>query len=71
MGFIKTLFSTMGLLIVIYIFIGIFVNTAPPHFPTTGLSSSFHSWVQYFISVIFWPISFWTPPFTLGKWTGV
>ena len=51
-AFIRTLFSTTGLLIVIYIVIGVFVNTASPHLPTTaGNISLFHSWVQYFVGV--------------------
>jgi hypothetical protein len=45
------------------------VNTAPPHVPTAGASlNSLHSWVQYLISILFWPLSFWTPSFTVGKW---
>jgi hypothetical protein len=69
MGFIKTLFSRTGLLIMIYIVIGVFVNTASPHVPSFGANlTSLHSWVQYFISIIFWPLSFWTPAFTVGKW---
>jgi hypothetical protein len=70
-AFIRTLFSTTGLLIVIYIVIGVFVNTASPHLPTTaGNISLFHSWVQYFVSVFLWPLSFWKPTFTVGKWRG-
>lgn len=70
MKFFNTLFSKIGLLIVIYILIGIFLNTASPHLPTTaGNLASLHSWAQYFISVLFWPLSFWTPTFTVGKWT--
>ena len=69
MKFFSTLFSTTGILIVLYILIGVFLNTAPPHLPTTaGSLSSVHSWVQYFISVLFWPLSFWTPTFMVGKW---
>ncbi len=69
MDFLKTLFSTRGLVIVIYVLVGVFFNTAPPHLPTTvGSLSSLHSWVQYFISVLFWPLSFWHPTFTVGKW---
>jgi hypothetical protein len=68
--FVKTLFSTTGLLIVIYIVIGVFTNTAPPHLPTASATnvSFLHSWVQYFISVFLWPLSFWHPTFTVGKW---
>ena len=69
MKFLKTLFSTTGLIIVLYILIGVFYNTAPPHIPSTaGSLTSLHSWIQYFISVFFWPLSFWHPTFTLGKW---
>ena len=38
MKFLNTLFSTTGLLIAIYILIGIFYNTAPPHIPSTAPS---------------------------------
>jgi len=69
MAFIKSLFSTNGLLIAGYILIGVFVNTASPHLPTTTFSVlSLHSWVQFAISVLFWPLSFWHPSFTVGKW---
>ncbi len=71
MNFLKALFSPTGLLIGVYILIGVFVNTAPPHLPSTaGGLASLHSWVQYVISVLFWPLSFWSPSFTVGKWTG-
>jgi hypothetical protein len=71
MSFIRALFSSTGLLIALYILVGVFVNTAAPHLPTTpGSLGSLHSWVQYAISVLFWPLSFWTPNFTVGKWTG-
>ena len=70
MNFLKTLFSWTGILIALYILIGVFLNTAPPHLPaTSGNLASLHSWVQYFISVLFWPLSLWTPTFTVGKWT--
>lgn len=70
MSFVKTLFSTTGLLIAVYILIGVFLNTASPHLPTAaGSLTSLHSWVQYVISVLFWPLSFWHPNFTVGKWT--
>jgi len=72
--FFKTLFSLTGLLIVIYILIGIFLNTKYPHFPMEDDHSTadyVHSWVQYFISIMFWPLSLWSPPtFTVGKWPG-
>ena len=70
MKFLNTLFSTTGLLIVVYILIGVFYNTASPHIPpTSGGLTTLHSWVQYFISVLTWPLSFWHPTFTVGKWT--
>jgi hypothetical protein len=69
-AFLKTLFSTRGLLIAVYILIGVFANTAAPHVPSTPNSlESIHSWGQYIISVLFWPLSLWHPTFTLGKWT--
>jgi hypothetical protein len=69
MGFIRALFSKTGLFIVIYIIIGLFVNTASPHVPSFGANlTSLHSWVQYLISIFFWPLSFWTPSFTVGEW---
>ena len=40
MKFLNTLFSTTGLLIAIYILIGIFYNTAPP--PYSVDCSQFH-----------------------------
>ena len=70
MKFLQTLFSKMGLLIVVYILIGVFVNTASPHLPTAAFSvAALHSWVQYAISILFWPLSLWHPTFTVGKWT--
>ena len=70
MDFLKTLFSRRGLLIAIYILIGVVLNTAAPHVPATPDSASLlHSWCQYIISVLFWPLSLWHPTFILGKWT--
>jgi hypothetical protein len=67
--YVKTLFSAKGLFIVIYILVGVFVNTASPHLPTAAFSlAALHSWVQYFISILFWPLSFWTPPFSVARW---
>jgi hypothetical protein len=63
--FVRTLFSVTGLIIAIYILIGVFFNTAAPHLPS---AASAHSWVQYIISALFWPLSAWHPTFTLGKW---
>jgi len=69
-AFLRSLFSVNGLLILVYIVIGVFVNTAPPHLPTTVSNVPvLHSWVQYFISIFLWPLSFWKPTFTVGKWT--
>jgi hypothetical protein len=68
-NFLRTLFSTTGLIIVVYILIGVFFNTAPPHLPVTSATTgSLHSWAQYLISVILWPLSLWHPTFTVGKW---
>ena len=70
MAYLKALFSTTGLFIAAYILIGVFYNTAAPHLPGTPNSvSSLHSWLQYIISILFWPLSLWHPTFTLGKWT--
>ena len=70
MDYIKALFSAKGIVIVIYILVGVFVNTVPPHLPTAAFSVvALHSWVQYFISILFWPLSLWHPTFSVGKWT--
>ena len=70
MSFLKTLFSAKGLLIAVYILIGVFHNTAAPHLPATpGSLTSLHSWVQYVISILLWPLSYWHPSFTVGKWS--
>ena len=69
-AYIVVLFTRFGLFIAIYILIGVFYNTAPPHIPAiAGSLASLHSWVQYFISVFFWPLNFLQPTFTVGKWT--
>ena len=69
MDFLKSLFSARGLLIAAYILIGVFVNTASPHLPTAAFSiAALHSWVQYIISILFWPLSLWHPTFSVGKW---
>lgn len=73
MEFFRTLFSKIGLLILIYLLIGVFVNTAAPHIPP-GVQSAgsavawLHSWIQYFVSILTWPLSFWHPHFTTGRW---
>jgi hypothetical protein len=67
--FFSVLFSRTGLAIAAYILIGVFVNTAPPHLPASPASiAGLHSWLQWAISVLFWPLGLWTPPFTTGKW---
>jgi hypothetical protein len=54
----------------LYILIGVFFNTASPHLPATpSTGGDLHSWAQYLISILFWPLSLWHPTFTLGKWT--
>jgi hypothetical protein len=69
-NFLKALFSRTGILIAIYILIGVFLNTAAPHVPATPNSfNALHSWGQYILSVLFWPLSLWHPTFTVGKWT--
>ena len=69
--FFRTLFSSIGVTIVVYIMIGVFFNTAAPHWPgSIGNAAGLHSWVQWVISVFFWPLSLWHPEFVLGKWTG-
>jgi hypothetical protein len=68
-AYIWLLFTKWGLFIVIYTLIGVFYNTTSPHIPSTAASlTSLHSWVQYFISIFFWPLSFWHPTFSVGKW---
>jgi hypothetical protein len=68
-AYIALIFSQYGFIILIYFLIGIFYNTAPPHFPSTAASfTSLHSWIQYFISILTWPLSFWHPTFSVGKW---
>ena len=68
-AYIRLLFSRVGFIFLIYFLIGIFYNTASPHIPSTAASfASLHSWIQYFISILFWPLSFWKPIFSVGKW---
>jgi hypothetical protein len=68
-GNIRLIFTKWGIFIVIYVLIGVFSNTAPPHIPAFVFSvAAFHSWVQYFISVLFWPLSFWHPIFSISQW---
>jgi hypothetical protein len=43
---IVTLFTRFGFFIAIYILIGVFYNTAPPHIPSTpGSLTLVHSWL--------------------------
>jgi hypothetical protein len=68
-AYIVILLSRFGIFIAIYILIGVFYNTAPPHIPSIATSfASLHSWIQWFISIFFWPFSFWHPIFTVGEW---
>ena len=68
-AYIRLIFTRAGIFIAIYILIGVFYNTAPPHLPTVAFTpAALHSWTQYFISVFLWPLSFWHPTFSVGKW---
>lgn len=68
-AYIRGLFTSFGLFFVIYTLIGVFYNTAPPHFPPVAFTLvALHSWIQYFISIFFWPLSFWHPAFSVAKW---
>jgi hypothetical protein len=68
-AYIRVLFSRIGLFFIIYFLIGVFSNTAPPHLPPFAFSlDALHSWIQYFISILFWPLSFWHPIFSVAKW---
>jgi len=68
-AYIRAIFTGAGLFITAYILVGVFVNTAPPHLPTVAFTlAALHSWVQYFISSLFWPLSFWHAPFSVAKW---
>jgi hypothetical protein len=75
MDFMLGIIRSTWLKVLIYILIGIGVNTAAPHYPqfqqNFGPMFLLHSIVQYVISVMLWPLSFWHPTFTVGKWTGV
>lgn len=71
MNYIRFLFSRNGLFVAVYILIGVYANTAPPHMPSFANVNlaTLHSIIQYGISVIFWPLSFWHPTFTVSEWT--
>ena len=55
MGFLKTLFSVKGGLIVLYVVIGVAVagGQLPSHTATTG--TEVHAWIQFFITIFLWP----------------
>ena len=68
-AYIRLLLHPVGWIIVIYILIGVFYNTAPPHLPAFAFSAAaLHSWIQYFISIFLWPLSFWDPTFSVSQW---
>jgi hypothetical protein len=68
-AYMRILSHPVGWIIVIYILIGIFYNTAPPHLPSFAFTlAAIHSWIQYFISILLWPLSFWRPIFSVAKW---
>lgn len=68
-AYLRIIFTTAGLFITAYILIGVFYNTAPPHLPTFAFKlAALHSWIQYLISVLLWPLRFWHPLFSVGKW---
>jgi hypothetical protein len=68
-AYVRSIFTGAGLFIAIYILIGVFYNTALPHLPAAAFSlAALHSWIQYFISILFWPLRFWHPAFSVAKW---
>jgi hypothetical protein len=68
-AYIRALFSKVGLFFAIYILVGVFYNTIPPHLPAVAFSlAALHSWIQYFISILLWPLSFWHPTLSVAKW---
>jgi hypothetical protein len=68
-AYIRVLFTPLGLFVAAYILIGVFFNTVPPHLPTVAFSlTALHSWIQYMISVFFWPLSLWHPTFSVSQW---
>jgi hypothetical protein len=75
MEFIVGVMRSTWLKVFIYILIGIWVNTAAPHIPQFGQNFGpgvlLHSLVQYIMSVMLWPLSFWHPTLSVGKWTGL
>lgn len=75
MDFIISIWRSTWIKVLAYVLIGIGINTAAPHYPSFtgnfGPSAELHSLVQFVISVMLWPLSFWGPTFTVGKWTGL
>lgn len=69
-AFFRTLFSIIGMAIITYVLIGVFTNTAPPHFPQgqDSIGGDIQTWVQYIISVVGWPLSHIHPVPTFGRW---
>ena len=68
-AYVRFLTRPAGWIIMIYILIGVFYNTAPPHLPAFAFTlAALHSWIQYFISILLWPLSFWHPTFSVAKW---
>lgn len=75
MGILIGILRSTTLWVLVYVLIGIGVNTNPPHYPSfpPGFNAGLelHSLAQYLISVLLWPLSLWSPSFTVGKWTGL
>jgi hypothetical protein len=75
MDFLVSIWRSTWIKVLAYVIIGIGVNTAAPHYPQFsqgfGPGVLLHSLVQYVISVMLWPLSLWSPTFTVGKWTGL
>ena len=74
-GLLVGIFRSVTFWTIVYILIGIGVNTAPPHYPSFpgGFSAGLelHSIVQYLISITLWPLGLWAPDFTTGMWHGL
>jgi hypothetical protein len=71
-GFLRVLFSKIGILILAYILIGIAVGPPPASqgkLPavTEATGASIGTWIQFVIWVLFWPIGvvFHHPTFSL------
>jgi hypothetical protein len=75
MDTIYSMLRSTWLKVLVYIIIGIGINTGSPHYPQFGNQFGpgvlLHSIVQYVISVMLWPLSLWSPTFTVGKWMGL